>query len=103
TVILYYNNNSLFFSRRRRHTRSKRDWSSDVCSSDLPPTPSLGLALDFVRVRAQGMASAAAVEPTGMAAVLGGDQDEVIQYLENRSEERRVWKENRVRSEKMGE
>src|SRR5438067_3134627 len=31
-----------FFSSRRRHTRSKRDWSSDVCSSDLelwrPPT-----------------------------------------------------------------
>src|SRR5699024_1250076 len=25
----------LFFSSRRRHTRSKRDWSSDVCSSDL--------------------------------------------------------------------
>src|SRR5699024_4797734 len=24
-----------FFSSRRRHTRSKRDWSSDVCSSDL--------------------------------------------------------------------
>src|SRR5437868_15531002 len=24
-----------FVSRRRRHTRSKRDWSSDVCSSDL--------------------------------------------------------------------
>src|SRR5207249_765673 len=24
------------FSSRRRHTRSKRDWSSDVCSSDLP-------------------------------------------------------------------
>src|SRR5699024_12708480 len=24
-----------FFSRRSRHTRSKRDWSSDVCSSDL--------------------------------------------------------------------
>src|SRR5437868_15463243 len=23
-----------FFSSRRRHTRSKRDWSSDVCSSD---------------------------------------------------------------------
>src|SRR5699024_7498953 len=23
------------FSSRRRHTRSKRDWSSDVCSSDL--------------------------------------------------------------------
>src|SRR5699024_11367325 len=24
-----------FFSSGRRHTRSKRDWSSDVCSSDL--------------------------------------------------------------------
>src|SRR5699024_12034466 len=38
---------SFFFSSRRRHTRSKRDWSSDVCSSDLrrvstdvaPPIP----------------------------------------------------------------
>src|SRR5216683_7102106 len=31
-----------FFSSRRRHTRSDRDWSSDVCSSDLlrnPPGP----------------------------------------------------------------
>src|SRR5438874_13302891 len=26
-----------FFSSRRRHTRSLRDWSSDVCSSDLRP------------------------------------------------------------------
>src|SRR5699024_3613053 len=26
---------AFFFSSRRRHTRSKRDWSSDVCSSDL--------------------------------------------------------------------
>src|SRR5207248_4136667 len=25
-----------FFSSRRRHTRSYGDWSSDVCSSDLP-------------------------------------------------------------------
>src|SRR5207249_5219996 len=29
-----------FFSSRRRHTRSKRDWSSDVCSSDLRNVPS---------------------------------------------------------------
>src|SRR5699024_827362 len=29
--------NTIFFSSRRRHTRSKRDWSSDVCSSDLSP------------------------------------------------------------------
>src|SRR2546428_10259685 len=27
--------NCFFFSSRRRHTRSDRDWSSDVCSSDL--------------------------------------------------------------------
>src|SRR5260370_10144558 len=27
---------SFFFSSRRRHTRFKCDWSSDVCSSDLP-------------------------------------------------------------------
>src|SRR5206468_6088736 len=27
-----------FFSSRRRHTRSDRDWSSDVCSSDLDHT-----------------------------------------------------------------
>src|SRR5438034_8709967 len=29
-----------FFSSRRRHTRSLCDWSSDVCSSDLPPSAS---------------------------------------------------------------
>src|ERR1039457_1143433 len=27
---------SIFFSSRRRHTRLQGDWSSDVCSSDLP-------------------------------------------------------------------
>src|SRR2546429_4062959 len=27
-----------FFSSRRRHTRCSRDWSSDVCSSDLSPS-----------------------------------------------------------------
>src|SRR5438105_7012362 len=31
-VFLYF---FFFFSSRRRHTRSTRDWSSDVCSSDL--------------------------------------------------------------------
>src|SRR5690606_17430044 len=30
--------NSFFFSSRRRHTRFSRDWSSDVCSSDLGVT-----------------------------------------------------------------
>src|SRR5690554_7631353 len=33
-----------FFSIRRRHTRCGRDWSSDVCSSDLAfPEPCTGL------------------------------------------------------------
>src|SRR6266536_4815822 len=33
TINLYQT--MFFFSSRRRHTRSTRDWSSDVCSSDL--------------------------------------------------------------------
>src|SRR2546429_5932351 len=32
---------SFFFSSRRRHTRCSRDWSSDVCSSDLKLAPGL--------------------------------------------------------------
>src|SRR5690606_39405815 len=38
-----------FFSSRRRHTSFSRDWSSDVCSSDLAPCPAgeaPGLAID---------------------------------------------------------
>src|SRR5690349_22187221 len=36
-----------FFSSRRRHTRSLRDWSSDVCSSDLLFA---SWGLDYVKV-----------------------------------------------------
>src|SRR2546429_4615822 len=32
-----------FFSSRRRHTRCSRDWSSDVCSSDLKTQPEIFL------------------------------------------------------------
>src|SRR6266513_1041947 len=35
-----------FFSSRRRHTRSKRDWSSDVCSSDLVHQSAIGVIDD---------------------------------------------------------
>src|SRR3989449_7287918 len=35
-----------FFSSRRRHTRCSRDWSSDVCSSDL---------LNFIDGSARGL------------------------------------------------
>src|SRR6266498_3525546 len=40
-VIIYI---FFFFSSRRRHTRCGRDWSSDVCSSDLELT-------DYIRER----------------------------------------------------
>src|SRR3989449_6312064 len=34
-VCAYLSSCFFFFSSRRRHTRCSRDWSSDVCSSDL--------------------------------------------------------------------
>src|SRR5690606_39554417 len=37
-----------FFSSRRRHTRFSRDWSSDVCSSDLSPSPLLDRTIGAV-------------------------------------------------------
>src|SRR5947209_13232320 len=33
--VLFFTEVGFFFSSRRRHTRYWRDWSSDVCSSDL--------------------------------------------------------------------
>src|SRR5690606_39450372 len=45
-----------FFSSRRRHTRFSRDWSSDVCSSDLGNgflAPSDRLNLGFIGVGKQ--------------------------------------------------
>src|SRR5690606_40085567 len=37
---------AFFFSSRRRHTRFSRDWSSDVCSSDLPFFPPVVRAIE---------------------------------------------------------
>src|SRR5699024_12230876 len=51
-------------------TRSKRDWSSDVCSSDLPPAPMLPrlLALTIpavtVEVKLNGLPTANTHSPT---------------------------------------
>ena len=39
----------LCFSSRRRHTRCSRDWSSDVCSSDLFARPQAPLTPRIVR------------------------------------------------------
>src|SRR5256885_13327666 len=49
-----------FFSSRRRHTRLQGDWSSDVCSSDLPLAAVLEMAPANVlqgAVRLQGLTS----------------------------------------------
>src|SRR2546428_6044258 len=47
-----------FFSSRRRHTRSDRDWSSDVCSSDLLSSDS-GFAGDIQGTAFSGEGDAA--------------------------------------------
>src|SRR5207253_7720963 len=77
-----------FFSSRRRHTRWPRDWSSDVCSSDLPHLCSFGPLLQGL-IAAEQWAEAAQV---GSALL----QDEGVQTAV-RSEERRVGKECRDR------
>src|SRR2546429_969647 len=45
---------TFFFSSRRRHTRCSRDWSSDVCSSDLATDRDTALAGE--RRRLEGLA-----------------------------------------------
>src|SRR5207249_7674035 len=87
-----------FFSSRRRHTRSKRDWSSDVCSSDLIHPAALvvvAVAVSFAVAEVLGAAVMAVTqvlrhrERAAFADVLPGGLD--------RSEERRVGKEWRSR------
>src|SRR5438067_6809914 len=75
---------SFFFSSRRRHTRSKRDWSSDVCSSDLIVT--LPLPPDVLEVQRLEDALRRDV-----------DLDRPGVHDVQRSEERRVGKECRSR------
>src|SRR5256885_10576634 len=47
-----------FFSSRRRHTRLQGDWSSDVCSSDLPDRAARGRSAPR-RARGRGHAPGA--------------------------------------------
>src|SRR3712207_9182811 len=44
-----------FFSSRRRHTRYWRDWSSDVCSSDLFFQIRFRVGLKFLQLVYQGL------------------------------------------------
>src|SRR5438270_1522057 len=52
-----------FFSSRRRHTRFDCDWSSDVCSSDLPDS-----AAPVVRVQPQ-FAPPKKAQPVGVVEI----------------------------------
>src|SRR5690606_33563026 len=53
---------SFFFSSRRRHTRFARDWSSDVCSSDLKSTVKVDVStLD----RVEGLLRDNGIQTTG--------------------------------------
>src|SRR5216683_7184640 len=57
-----------FFSSRRRHTRSDRDWSSDVCSSDLNEGKSTIQVIDVKTWKATASWPLAPCEgPTGIA------------------------------------
>src|SRR3712207_7045569 len=49
--------NSVYYSSRRRHTRYWRDWSSDVCSSDLFVNTLLSAEADVVCGAAYGQSS----------------------------------------------
>src|SRR3712207_7234668 len=76
-----------FFSSRRRHTRYWRDWSSDVCSSDLwrlrnPAFPGETISLRMLLSHRSS---------------LRDEVDYVIPLGGSRSEERRVGKECRSR------
>src|SRR3712207_6978562 len=58
-----------FFSSRRRHTRYWRDWSSDVCSSDLEARHLHALAFDVLEERRVALGDAFAGD---LLAVLPG-------------------------------
>src|SRR5207245_7024563 len=85
-----------YFSSRRRHTRCYRDWSSDVCSSDLPCG-----ARATRRVFYSDDGSTAVEVALKMAyqywQVRGGPDKSKKCFL--RSEERRVGKGGRFRGE----
>src|SRR5437868_10307638 len=90
-----------FFSSRRRHTRSKRDWSSDVCSSDLNSDQLAGITHEDCANYSRELGTILDVED----AVPGGEyllevsspglDRKLIKRSDFRSEERRVGKEGR--------
>src|SRR5207249_8553339 len=86
-----------FCTRRRRHTRSKRDWSSDVCSSDLN-TPSEALPARYLHDAGYRLRLRKGLEATFEVKNLGDARTyDYVRYplpgrSYHRSEERRVGK-----------
>src|SRR2546421_5701628 len=88
-----------FFSSRRRHTRSDRDWSSDVCSSDLPAfrldDSRLAVTLGGARLPNPVILAAMYYDSHILERAMGLGFGAVT--TKTRSEERRVGKECRSR------
>src|SRR5207249_8949275 len=84
-----------FFSSRRRHTRSKRDWSSDVCSSDLPFSVALQLGFGPFPPPPIGLTTIAPVNRYRTTPGSGTMFRASVLTAPCRSEERRVGKECR--------
>src|SRR5207249_8569723 len=87
-----------FFSSRRRHTRSKRDWSSDVCSSDLAKADPVEFRLRHLHVARARIVEMAQPELDRIG--LRRHCQLVHETLDRehvRSEERRVGKECKCR------
>src|SRR5438067_1424579 len=78
-----------FFSSRRRHTRSKRDWSSDVCSSDLLNVGTISPG------GTQHLAGELFLSTAGIEALVVPHKTTGEVIVAVRSEERRVGKECR--------
>src|SRR5690606_39551433 len=90
---------SFFFSSRRRHTRFSRDWSSDVCSSDLLGDQRAS-RIDGVEPPLTGRLADLWRHPVGREQQRATRRDllkGVDKYRALRSEERRVGKECRAR------
>src|SRR5256886_3747268 len=93
---------AFFFSSRRRHTRFDCDWSSDVCSSDLPLAAEDYPASLAVWTRtgdpvAELRLARLDLPPPLMAAWVRSPDTRRGPRVERRSEERRVGKECRSR------